>query len=79
MKIDRLYTMEGQDPYESLEFETRSSVIRNPDGSVVTEWKGVVVPRQWSQVAALPRPPAAGHGPCTIPDRSQARDGRGPG
>ena len=51
MKIDRLFTKEGQDPYQTLDFETRSSVIRNPDGSIVSEWKEVVVPSQWSQVA----------------------------
>ena len=51
MKIDRLYTREGQDPFESIEFTTTSSVIRNPDGSVVFEWKEVTVPKNWSQVA----------------------------
>ena len=51
MKIDRLFTREGQDPYQGLEFDNRSSVIRNPDGSVVSEWKEVIVPKQWSQVA----------------------------
>ena len=51
MKIERLYTREGQDPFESIEFTTRSSVIRNPDGSIVFEWKEVIVPRNWSQVA----------------------------
>ena len=51
MKSDRLFTKEGQDPYQTFDFETRSSVIRNPDGSIVSEWKEVVVPSQWSQVA----------------------------
>ncbi|MBF0278527.1 MAG: vitamin B12-dependent ribonucleotide reductase [SAR324 cluster bacterium] len=51
MKIDRLYTREGKDPFESIEFTTSSSVIRNPDGSVVFEWKDVIVPKKWSQVA----------------------------
>lgn len=51
MKIPRLYTKEGKDPYESIEFTTSSSVIRNPDGSVVFEWKEVKVPKDWSQVA----------------------------
>ena len=46
MKIDRHFTQEGQDPYQNLEFETRSSVIRNPDGSVVSEWNEVVIPKQ---------------------------------
>ncbi|MBF0288950.1 MAG: vitamin B12-dependent ribonucleotide reductase [SAR324 cluster bacterium] len=51
MKIDRLYTKEGKAPYDSIEFTTSSSVIRNPDGSVVFEWKEVKVPKNWSQVA----------------------------
>ena len=45
MKIDRLFTQAAKDPYASLEFESRSSVIRNPDGSVVAEWKDVQVPK----------------------------------
>ena len=51
MKIKRLFTMEGEGPYQSIEFENRNSVIRNPDGSVVSEWENVSVPKHWSQVA----------------------------
>ena len=51
MKITRVFTMEGQDPYQGIEFEQRESVIRNPDGSVVSKWDKVVVPKAWSQVA----------------------------
>ena len=51
MKIQRRFTKDGESPYESLEFETRESVIRNPDGTVVSRWDKVVVPKQWSQVA----------------------------
>ena len=51
MKIKRLFTMEGEGPYQSMEFENRSSIIRNPDGSVVSEWEKVSVPKEWSQVA----------------------------
>jgi ribonucleoside-diphosphate reductase alpha chain len=51
MKITRYFTREGQDPYTGISFVTRSSVIRNPDGSVVFEMKNVVVPEHWSQVA----------------------------
>ncbi len=51
MKIKRLFTMEGEGPYQNLEFENRTSVIRNPDGSVVSEWENVTVPTHWSQVA----------------------------
>ncbi|MBF0236172.1 MAG: adenosylcobalamin-dependent ribonucleoside-diphosphate reductase [SAR324 cluster bacterium] len=51
MKISRLFTQQGKDPYESIPFDTRTSVIRNPDGSIVFEMKDVMVPKQWSQVA----------------------------
>ena len=51
MKIKRLFTMDGEGPYKSLEFEKRTSVIRTPDGSIVSEWKNVTVPKHWSQVA----------------------------
>jgi len=51
MKITRYFTREGQDPYADISFVSRSSVIRNPDGSVVFEMKNVVVPEHWSQVA----------------------------
>ncbi|MHB1549450.1 MAG: adenosylcobalamin-dependent ribonucleoside-diphosphate reductase, partial [Acidimicrobiales bacterium] len=40
-----------QNPYEEIEFEKRTSEIRNPDGSVVFQMNNVVVPKNWSQVA----------------------------
>ena len=43
--------MEGESPYQSMEFENRSSIIRNLDGSIVSEWEKVAVPKDWSQVA----------------------------
>ncbi len=51
MKITRIFTKEGQDPYQDIQFEQRESVIRNTDGSVVSKWDQVVVPESWSQVA----------------------------
>lgn len=51
MKIDRYYTKPNQNPYEGIEFEKRTSEIRNPDGSVVFQMNNVVVPKNWSQVA----------------------------
>ena len=37
MKIERLFTKKGEDPFSTAEYERRSSVIRNPDGSIVFE------------------------------------------
>lgn len=51
MKINRLFVEENKSPYDKIEFEKRSSVIRNPDGSIVFEMIDIVVPKHWSQVA----------------------------
>lgn len=51
MRIQRLFTMAGQDPLEQVQYERRSSVIKNPDGTVVKEITDVEVPVTWSQVA----------------------------
>ncbi|MFA6214690.1 MAG: LAGLIDADG family homing endonuclease [Candidatus Micrarchaeia archaeon] len=50
-QIRRLFTEEGTDPLEAVEYELRSSIIRNSDGSVVFEMRDVEVPKSWSQVA----------------------------
>ncbi len=51
MKITRRFTVEGKSPYESIEFRTTVSEIRNPDGSLVFQLEDVEVPADWSQVA----------------------------
>lgn len=52
LRITRVFTTAGQDPLDLFEYEKRTSVIRNTDGSVVKEIKDVEVPKFWSQVAA---------------------------
>src|ERR1700739_2713620 len=51
MHIARHFTTAGADPYATVRFRTASSEIRNPDGSVVFQAEGIVVPAEWSQVA----------------------------
>ena len=51
MKIARKFTVAGMDPFETVEWTTRSSRITNPDGSVVFEMTGAEVPVSWSQLA----------------------------
>ncbi len=51
MKITRRYTRAGQNVYDQFEYTYRSSVLRNPDGSVVFEMHDIEVPKGWSQVA----------------------------
>ncbi len=52
MKITRRFTEAGKSPYESIPFRRATSEIRNPDGSVVFNLEGFMVPEHWSQVAA---------------------------
>ncbi len=51
MKVSRYFTRPGHDRYAGLNFEPRTSEIRNPDGSVVFRMEEVMVPSHWSQVA----------------------------
>ena len=51
MKIQRRFTQVGIDPLETLEWDKRESVIREPDGTVVFEMRDIEVPKSWSQVA----------------------------
>ena len=51
MKITRHFTPESAPSFAAIEFESRSSRIANPDGSVVFEAKDIQVPQGWSQVA----------------------------
>ncbi len=51
MKIDRRFTQAGESPYKTVPFSTRSSEIRNPDGSLVFQLDDIQAPKQWSQLA----------------------------
>lgn len=52
MKFSRFYTKsDWKTPYDSIKFVSRTSEIRNPDGSQVFHMEKVQVPESWSQVA----------------------------
>jgi ribonucleoside-diphosphate reductase alpha chain len=51
MKIERRFTQPGTDPLDTVEWDRRESVIREPDGTVVFEMRDIEVPKSWSQVA----------------------------
>ncbi len=51
MKILRRFTQEGLNPYTGVDFELRTSEIKNPDGSTVFRQEGIAVPAAWSAVA----------------------------
>ncbi len=51
MRITRRFTRRGIDPLDEISYESRDSVITNPDGSVVFEMRGAEIPSSWSQLA----------------------------
>ena len=51
MKIARRFTTAGTAATEQFTYTRRSSILRNPDGSVVFQMDDIEVPQQWSQVA----------------------------
>jgi ribonucleoside-diphosphate reductase alpha chain len=52
LTIERRYTTEGENPYDSVTWSKRDSRISNPDGSIVFEMTDAEIPEDWSQVAA---------------------------
>ncbi len=51
MRVERRFTVEGEDAYAAISFRKASSEIRNPDGSLVFHVDNIEVPAEWSQVA----------------------------
>ena len=51
LRIPRLWTKSGENVFDKFGWEKRSSVIRNPDGSVVFEMHNIEIPKFWSQNA----------------------------
>jgi len=52
LRFQRRFSVEGKNPFDLVEYEKRTSVIREPDGTVVFEMKDIEMPKNWSQVAA---------------------------
>ncbi|MCH7668423.1 MAG: vitamin B12-dependent ribonucleotide reductase [Acidobacteria bacterium] len=52
LSIERRFTNEGENPYETVAWSRRDSRITNPDGSIVFEMTDAEIPKQWSQIAA---------------------------
>jgi ribonucleoside-diphosphate reductase alpha chain len=52
MRIERRFTKPGQSPYSDIVFKQVTSELKNPDGKLIFQLEGFLVPDQWSQVAA---------------------------
>ncbi len=51
LSFERRYTTTGGDALGDMTWEGRTSVITNPDGSVVFKMEGAEIPAAWSQLA----------------------------
>src|SRR5919199_76345 len=51
LKITRVFTQPGQDPFDTIAWARRTSRITNTDGSIVFEMQDAEIPAPWSQVA----------------------------
>ncbi len=51
MTVSRHFTSAGEDPYDFVEWETRSAKIANENGEIVFEQTDAEVPKPWSQLA----------------------------
>src|SRR3989338_3118629 len=51
LKFRKRFTRLGVNPLDDVESAYRSSVITNPDGSIVFKMDHVEVPKSWSQLA----------------------------
>src|SRR4026209_492241 len=51
LEFPRYFTLAGVDPFDEVEWETRSAVIGNEKGKVVFEQRDVEIPKAWSQQA----------------------------
>ena len=51
LEFPRVFSRAGVDPFDEIEWEARSAVIRNEQGDVVFEQRDVEIPKAWSQQA----------------------------
>src|SRR5260370_13192596 len=51
LSVPKRFVSRDRDALAGVNWEERSSVIRNPDGSVVFEMNNIRIPNRWSQVA----------------------------
>ncbi len=51
LTVERYFTRQGTDPFETVEWESRDAVISGADGKIFFEQRGVEFPKTWSQTA----------------------------
>ena len=51
LNVERYFTRQGVDPFDTVDWERRDAVISGADGKVFFEQRGVEFPKTWSQTA----------------------------
>jgi ribonucleoside-diphosphate reductase alpha chain len=51
VQLNRHFTTANQNPLDAVVYERRSSIITNPDGTIVFKMEGAEIPSSWSQLA----------------------------
>ncbi len=51
LTVERFFTRQGVDPFQTVEWELRDAVISGANGQVFFEQRGVEFPKTWSQTA----------------------------
>jgi ribonucleoside-diphosphate reductase alpha chain len=72
ISVERRFTREGVDPYDTVEWDTREAVITNEHGKVVFEQRDLEVPRTWSQLATQVTASKYFRGPLGTPERERS-------
>jgi len=72
ISVERRFTREGVDPYDTAEWDTREAVITNEHGKVVFEQRDLEVPRTWSQLATQVTASKYFRGPLGTPERERS-------
>ncbi len=52
MEVARVFSVEGVDPFDLVEWELRSAEIKDERGKLIFQQTGCEIPRDWSQLAA---------------------------
>ncbi len=69
--VRRYFTKAGTNPYDEVEWETRSATIQNESGKIVFEQNNVEVPKAWSQMATNVVTSKYFRGPLGTPQRER--------
>src|ERR1019366_5355339 len=67
--VKRLFTKAGAQPFDEIEWETRTASIQNDKGKVIFEQRNIEVPKDWTQTATNIVASKYFHGKLGTPER----------